>query len=138
MNPLTKLLEWIRTNEMSLLLSIICVICEAPITTEVLITFKLGYWHAWMCCFALSFTIVYFTIRKSWMALWFALFEVVVCGFFFCNQIGWEWALLPALGFTFIMPFSIFAYSQDINFTKPSKSILDTAKEYAEDELLKD
>jgi len=129
MNPLTYILNNIRTNEARLFLSIICVACEAPITTEVLVSLNLGYWHSWITCISLSFTIIYFTIDKSWMALVFAIFETVVCGYFFCNSLGFDWLLIPALGFTFTLPFSIYAYSQGIDFSIPKKSKMDILRD---------
>ncbi len=116
-NWLTVILEWIETNEMSLFLSILSVACEAPITTKVLMLFGLDYFHAWSSCMMLSFGIIFFTVKKSWITIYFALIETIFCGYFFCNQLGWSLLLIPAAGFTFIMPFSIYAYSQGIKLT---------------------
>ncbi len=123
-NWLTEILNWIETNEMSLFLSIISVACEAPITTKVMYLFGLDYFHALSSCVVLSFAIIYFTLKKSWMALIFAIVEFVFCGYFFCNELGWSLLLIPALGFTFIMPFSIYAYSQEVRVKEKDLDLL--------------
>lgn len=61
-------------------------------------------------------SVMIFTLRNNKNAtLIFALFEILVSGFYYVEMIGWDWPLIPAIGFTFILPYSVYCYSKEID-----------------------
>jgi len=60
--------------------------------------------------------IMLFTVRKNKaVALNFALFEVMVAGYYYIDVLGLSWALIPAFGFALILPYSVSKYTNEID-----------------------
>lgn len=60
--------------------------------------------------------IMLYTVRKNVpVALNFAYFEVMVASYYYISTIGLDWALIPALGFAMIMPYSVSKSAEEID-----------------------
>ena len=73
-------------------------------------------------------SVMIFTLRNNRRAtLIFAGFEILVSGFYYVEMIGWDWPLIPAMGFTFILPYSVYCYSKEIDnsLAPPNESLED-------------
>lgn len=61
-------------------------------------------------------SIMIYTLRKNYkMAKYYAWFEVLISGYYYAMTIGWSWALIPAIGFTLILPISVSNYTKEID-----------------------
>lgn len=60
--------------------------------------------------------IMLYTVRKNIpVALNFAYFEVVLASYYYISTIGFDWALIPALGFAMILPYSVSKSAEEID-----------------------
>lgn len=60
--------------------------------------------------------IMIYTLRKKFMvAKYYTIFEVYISAYYYINTIGWDWGLIPALGFTLILPISVYYYSREFD-----------------------
>lgn len=72
-----------------------------------------------------GFILVY-TIRKNLKAAkFFAYFEVLISAYYYIMTIGWDWPLIPAFGFTLILPSSLYYASKEIQNKKPQEATND-------------
>jgi len=59
--------------------------------------------------------IIIYTVRKNYrMAKYFAYFEALISAYYYIVTIGWDWDLLPAFGFTAILPAALFHSAKEI------------------------
>jgi hypothetical protein len=78
--------------------------------------------------------IMIYTLRKNFrVAKYYTLFEVSISAYYYINTIGWDWGLIPALGFTLILPISVYYYSREYD---SQEAIQKRFFEYGYDELL--
>lgn len=57
-----------------------------------------------------------YTLRKNFrVAKYYTIFEVSISAYYYINTIGWDWGLIPALGFTLILPISVYYYSREFD-----------------------
>lgn len=61
-------------------------------------------------------SIMIFTLRKNRdMAMYYAMFEILISGYYYVDMIGLDWALIPAIAFTLILPWSVYSYTTEID-----------------------
>lgn len=61
-------------------------------------------------------SILIYTLRKNFrVAKYYTIFEVSISAYYYINTIGWDWGLIPALGFTLILPISVYYYSREFD-----------------------
>jgi hypothetical protein len=59
--------------------------------------------------------IIIYTVRKNYrMAKYFAYFEALISAYYYIVTIGLDWDLLPAFGFTLILPAAMFHSAKEI------------------------
>lgn len=79
-----------------------------------------------------SFVMIY-TLRKNYsVARWYSYFEVSISAFYYVNTIYDNpklsmWGLIPALGFTIILPISVYKSTQEIKDVEEPKKIIEPA-----------
>lgn len=60
--------------------------------------------------------ILIYTLRKNFkVAKYYTLFEVSISTYYYIRTIGFDWGLIPALGFTLILPISVYYYSREFD-----------------------
>lgn len=115
------LLNFIRSNRFMLYVAIFTVLFLAPNTYFVfhlLSRFISPYREIASAGVALivASAIMIYTLRKNEVvAMYFALFEVVISAYYYVDMIGWDWDLIPAAGFTIMLPVSVYFYSVEID-----------------------
>jgi hypothetical protein len=123
-----KLLTFLKSNDFALYLAIASVLFFAPNTFFVFSAFSSfgeGFREAQAggICLILSGAILYYTIKKNFaMAKSFSGFEMGVSIYYYICKIYQvpltsTWAILPALGFSIILPLSVYFYSKEIDVT---------------------
>lgn len=61
-------------------------------------------------------SILIYTLRKNFrVAKYYTIFEVSISAYYYINTIGLDWGLIPALGFTLILPVSVYYYSREFD-----------------------
>lgn len=69
-----------------------------------------------------SFIMIY-TLRKNFtMAKYYSYFEALISAYYYIYTIGYDWALLPAFGFTLILPASLYYCSREIDKDSTNQS----------------
>jgi hypothetical protein len=59
-------------------------------------------------------SILIYTLRKNFIvAKYYSIFEVCISAYYYIDTIGWDWGLIPAFGFTLILPISVYYYSKE-------------------------
>lgn len=75
-------------------------------------------------------SIMIYTLRKNYeVAKYFSYFEMSISGYYYISMLGWDWALIPALSFTVMLPISVYQYTQEIDVNMDLKEM----EEYLED-----
>jgi hypothetical protein len=60
-------------------------------------------------------SILIYTLRKNLrMAEYYSWFEVSISSYYYITIVGWDWALIPALSFTIVLPVSVYYYAQEL------------------------
>jgi hypothetical protein len=123
------LLNFIRSNRFILYVAIFTVVALSPTTYFVyhsLSIFIFPYREIASAAVALivAASIMIYTLRKNYrMARYYSLFEIVISGYYYANTIGWDWSLIPAIGFTLVLPISVYHYTKeidvDVNYDDP-------------------
>jgi hypothetical protein len=78
-------------------------------------------------------SIMIYTLRKNFeVARYYSFFEVLISGYYYIDMLGLSWDLVPAMGFTLMLPISVFYYTKEIDsepkFTK--KELYDYLEEH--------
>lgn len=116
-----KELELFRSQRFMFYITLFTVVALAPNTYYVfhlLSVFMAPYRELFSGFVAavIAGAIMLYTVRKNKdVALNFAYFEVMVSGYYYISTIGFDWALIPALGFAMIMPYSVSQSAQEID-----------------------
>lgn len=115
-----SLLDRIKSDIFMLYAAIFTVAFLAPNTYYVYYSFCVfaSPWRelasAGVSCIVAASILIY-TLRKNFrVAKYYSIFEVSISAYYYINTIGWNWGLIPALGFTLILPVSIYYYSKEI------------------------
>ena len=117
-----RLLEFLRSNRFILYVAIFTVIALSPTTYFVFYSFSIftsPYREIASCTVALivAASIMIYTLRKNYkVALYYSWFEVSISAYYYIAMVvGWDWALIPALSFTVMLPISVYYYSKEID-----------------------
>lgn len=117
-----KELQFLRSNRFVLYVAIFTVLFLAPNTYFVYYTFSV-FISPWReiasagVALIIASAIMIYTIRKNeQVALHFAYFEVMVSSYYYIDTLGLDWALIPALGFAIILPYSVSKYTKELDF----------------------
>lgn len=122
-----KLLEFLRSNKFVLYIAIFTVIFLAPNTYFVYYSFsvfKSPYREIASAGVSIivAASILIYTLRKNYrMAKYYSLFEATISAYYYITMIGWDWGLIPAMGFTLVLPASLYHYTREID-SKPKVS----------------
>ena len=123
MNDQIPLLNFLKSTKFILYVAFFTVLFLAPNTYFVYYLFS-RFVSPWRevagvgVALIVAASVMIFTLRNNRNAtLIFALFEILVSGFYYVEMIGWNWPLIPAIGFTFILPYSVYCYSKEISKT---------------------
>jgi hypothetical protein len=126
------LLNFIRSNRFILYVAIFTVIFLAPNTYYVfyqLSVFIPPYREIVSGAVALivAASIMIYTLRRNFkVAKYYSLFEMLISGYYYIDMLGWDWRLIPAFGFTFMLPISVFHYTKEIDVeVKPEKIVIE-------------
>lgn len=115
------LLTFIKSNKFILYVAIFTVIFLAPNTYYVfhdLSVFKSPYRELASAGVSLivAASIMIYTLRKNFkVAKYYSLFEISISAYYYIMMIGWDWALIPALSFTLMLPVSVYHYTREID-----------------------
>lgn len=116
-----KEIEILRSQRFIVWAAMFTVIFLAPNTYFVFYTFSV-FISPWReiasggVALIIASAIMIYTIRKNKaVAMNFALFEVMVAAYYYISTIGLDWALIPALGFAVILPYSVSKYTNEID-----------------------
>ncbi len=115
------LLNFLRSNRFILYVAIFTVIFLSPNTYYVFHLFSVfisPYREIASAGVALivAASIMIYTLRKNFkVARYYSLFEISISAYYYINMIGWHWALIPALSFTFMLPISVYYYTKEID-----------------------
>lgn len=115
------LLNFIRSNRFILYVAIFTVIFLSPNTYYVFYSFSVflsPYREIASGGVALivAASIMIYTLRKNrQVAYYYSLFEILISGYYYVKILGWSWDLIPAFGFTFMLPISVYFYSKEID-----------------------
>lgn len=117
-----RLLEFLRSNKFILYVALFTVIALSPTTYFVFYSFSIfipPYREIASGAVAaiVAASIMIYTLRKNYkVALYYSLFEVTISAYYYIAMVvGWDWALIPALCFTLMLPTSVYYYSREID-----------------------
>jgi hypothetical protein len=116
-----QLLNFLRSNKFILYVALFTVIFLSPNTYYVFYSFSVlasPYREVASGGVALivAASIMIYTLRKNYeMARNYSLFEMMISGYYYVTMIGWDWGLIPALGFTVMLPLSVQYYTKEID-----------------------
>lgn len=117
-----RLLEFLRSNKFILYVAIFTVLSLAPTTYFVFYSFSIfisPFREIASAAVAMivASSIMIYTLRKNYrVALYYSWFEVSISAYYYIAMvIGWDWALIPALSFTIMLPISVYHYSKEID-----------------------
>lgn len=122
-----KLLNFIKSSKFILYVAIFTVIFLSPNSYFVyysLSVFTSPYREIASAGVALivAASIMIYTLRKNYkMAKYYSWFEVSISAYYYIITIGWDWALIPALSFTIILPISVYHYTKEIENGLPEE-----------------
>ena len=64
-------------------------------------------------------SIMIYTLRRNFeVARYYSFFEVLISGYYYIDMLGLSWDLVPAMGFTLMLPISVFYYTKEIDTSK--------------------
>lgn len=116
------LLEFLRSNKFILYVAIFTVLVLSPTTYFVFHSFSIfipPYREIASAGVAaiVAASIMIYTLRKNYkVAMYYSLFEVTISAYYYIAMVvGWDWALIPALSFTLMLPISVYHYSKEID-----------------------
>lgn len=124
-----KLLEFLKSNKFVLYVAIFTVIFLAPNTYFVYYSFSVFSSPYREIASAgvsviVAASILIYTLRKNYrMAKYYSLFEVTISAYYYITMIGWDWGLIPAMGFTIILPASVYHYTREIDANIPADKL---------------
>jgi hypothetical protein len=115
------LLNFIRSNKFILYVAIFTVIFLSPNTFFVYYSFSdFAPIYREIASAGVSLivaaSILIYTLRKNYkMAKYYSFFEVTISAYYYVTMIGWDWGLIPAIGFTLVLPASVYHYTKEID-----------------------
>lgn len=116
------LLNFLRSNRFILYVAIFTVIALSPTTYFVFYSFSIfisPYREIASGGVAtiVAASIMIYTLRKNYrVALYYSWFEVSISAYYYIAMVvGWDWALIPALSFTVMLPISVYHYAKEID-----------------------
>lgn len=116
------LLNFIRSNRFILYVAIFTVISLSPTTYFVFYSFSIftsPYREIASAAVAIivASSIMIYTLRKNYrVALYYSWFEVSISAYYYIAMVvGLDWALIPALSFTVMLPISVYHYAKEID-----------------------
>lgn len=116
-----KLINFFRSRQFVLYVALFSVLWLTPNTYYVYVSFSAfesPYKELAGTGVALivAASIMIYTIRKSEkIAYYYSLFEMSISAYYYIQIIGWDWALIPALSFTVMLPISVKGYTKEID-----------------------
>ena len=124
------LLDFLRSNKFILYVAIFTVIALSPTTYFVFYSFSIfisPYREiaSGTVAVIVAASIMIYTLRKNYrVALYYSWFEVSISAYYYIAMVvGWDWALIPALSFTVMLPISVYHYSKEIDVDVPTKVV---------------
>lgn len=132
-----RLLTFLRSNKFILYVAIFTVIFLAPNTYYVFHMFSVllpPYREIASAGVALivAASIMIYTLRKNYkVAKYYSFFEITISAYYYIVMIGWDWALIPALSFTLMLPISVYHYTREIDVNPD----FDAMNEYLDKEV---
>lgn len=115
------LLDFLKSTKFILYVAIFTVVFLAPNTYFVfhkLSAFTSPYRELASAGVALivASSIMIYTLRKNFeVARYYSFFEVLISGYYYIDMLGFSWDLIPAMGFTLMLPISVFYYTKEID-----------------------
>lgn len=81
-------------------------------------------------------SILIYTLRRNFVvAKYYTFFEILISSYYYINTIGWDWGLIPAFGFTLILPISVYYYSREFDSDINNSPIQNLQYHYDHNEL---
>lgn len=124
------LLDFLRSNKFILYVAIFTVIALSPTTYFVFYSFSIfisPYREIASATVAMivAASIMIYTLRKNYrVALYYSWFEVSISSYYYIAMVvGFDWALIPALSFTVMLPISVYHYAKEIDVDVSPKVI---------------
>lgn len=121
-------LQLLKSNRFVLYVALCTVIAIAPNTYFVYYTLSIfsspyrEIFSAWIAL-VLSFSIMLYTVRKNIeVATYLGYFEVVIAGYYYINKIGFDWPLIPGIGFACILPYTLTQYAKEIEIDTETRA----------------
>jgi hypothetical protein len=133
-----KELEILKSNRFVLYVALFTVLFLAPNTYYVyysLSVFSPVYREIASAGSALilASAIMLFTVRKNMqVALYLALFEVMIASYYYISTIGLNWALIPGIGFACILPYTLSKYAKEIDIDVNSRALIEFMDKHPE------
>ncbi len=56
--------------------------------------------------------------------MYLGYFEVGIASYYYINTIGWDWALIPGIGFACILPYTLTKYAHEIEIDTETRSAI--------------
>jgi hypothetical protein len=115
------LLDFLKSTKFILYVSMFTVLFLAPNTYYVfhkLSVFTSPYREIASAGVALivASAIMIYTLRKNFeVARYYSIFEVLISGYYYIDMLGLSWDLVPAMGFTLMLPVSVFYATKEID-----------------------
>jgi hypothetical protein len=122
----SKLEKFLRHRDFILCVAIASVIWLTPNTYFVYFSFMEKHFASpWMEIAAggvsliVASGILIYTLRGNMrVANYYMWFEISISSFYYITTIGWDWALIPAFSFVFMLPISLKHYTVELNKDK--------------------
>ena len=129
-NNFMKELEILKSNRFVLYVALFTVVFLAPNTYFVYYTlsvFSQPYRELASAGVAsiIAFSIMLYTVRKNTeVATYLAYFEVMIASYYYISTIGFNWALIPGIGFALILPYTLSQYSKEIDIEIDKRDLI--------------
>lgn len=76
---------------------------------------------AWVALIIAGSIMIYTLRKNAQVAVRFFYFEVTISMYYYIIILGWSWALIPAFGFAFMMPYSLSKYTKELPDAEPEE-----------------
>jgi hypothetical protein len=144
MTKYSKLEKFLRHRDFILCVAIASVIWLTPNTYFVYFSFMEKHFASpWMEIAAggvsliVASGILIYTLRGNMrVANYYMWFEISISSFYYITTIGWDWALIPAFSFVFMLPISLKHYTVELNKNVSDDKDFNTNNNYLEGKVI--
>jgi hypothetical protein len=144
MTKYSKLEKFLRHRDFILCVAIASVIWLTPNTYFVYFSFMEKHFASpWMEIAASGVSLIVasgiliYTLRGNMrVANYYMWFEISISSFYYITTIGWDWALIPAFSFVFMLPISLKHYTVELNKNVSDDKDFNTNNNYLEGKVI--